>query len=90
MPETFIIYRRIYDQDLRTRMADKYKTVTEHDCDLANEWWEKFKALPPDKLEKAQSIIALNKFKDGDYDCDDEQILDVLSYYRITRNDTET
>lgn len=89
MPETFIIYRRIYDKNLRTRMADKYKTVTEHDCDLANEWWEKFKALPQDKLEKAQAIIALNKFKDGDYECDDEKILEVLSYYRITRNDAE-
>ena len=90
MPETFIIYRRVYDQELRTRMAHKYKTVTEHDCDLANEWWKKFQALPQDKLEKAQAIIALNKFKDGDYDCNDEQILDVLSYYSITRNDTET
>ena len=90
MPETFIIYRRVYDEELRTRLADKYKRKTVHDCDLANEWWEKFKALPQDKLEKAKSIIALNKFKENDYDCDDEQILDVLSYYRITRNETES
>ena len=90
MPETFIIYRRVYDEELRTRLADKYKRKTEHDCDLANEWWKKFKALPQDKLEKAKAIIALNKFKENDYDCDDEQILDVLSYYRITRNETES
>ena len=90
MPETFIIYRRIYDAELRSRLADKYTTVTDHDCDLANEWWVKFKALPADKLKKAQSIIALNKFKDGDFECDDKQILEVLSYYRITRNEAET
>ncbi len=89
MPETFIIYRRIYDADLRARLADRYKTVTEHDCDLANEWWEKFKALSPAKLEKAKKIIALNKFKDGDYKCQDKKVLEVLQYYKITRNDTE-
>src|SRR5699024_7851796 len=68
MPETFIIYRRIYDADLRARLAERYTTVTEHDCDLANEWWEKFNALTPEKLERAKSIIALNKFKDGDFE----------------------
>lgn len=90
MPETFIIYRRIYDADLRARLAERYTTVTEHDCDLANEWWEKFKALTPEKLEEAKSIIALNKFKDGDFECDDKEVLEVLSYYKISRNDTES
>lgn len=89
MPETFIIYRRIYDADLRLRLADRYKTTTEHDCDLANEWWTKFSALPPEKLSAAKAIIALNKFKDGDYQCEDRDILEVLSYYRITRDDVE-
>lgn len=89
MPETFIIYRRIYDADLRNRLADRYTTVTEHDCDLANEWWEKFQALSPTKLEKAKKIIALNKFKDGDFKCGDKKVLEVLKYYQITRNDAE-
>ncbi len=89
MPETFIIYRRIYDKELRERLADRYTTISEHDCDLANEWWIKFTGLTPEKLEIAKSIIALNKFKDGDFNCDDDEILDVLSYYRITRNDAE-
>jgi len=89
MPETFIIYRRIYDADLRNRLADRYTTITKHDCDLTSEWWEKFKALPPDKLETAKAIIALNKFKDGDFACEDKEILDVLSYYRITRDEAE-
>ena len=89
MPETFIIYRRIYDANLRERLADRYTTKTEYDCDLTNEWWEKFSALTPEKLEKAKAIIALNKFKDGDYECQDEDILEVLSYYKISRNQVE-
>ena len=89
MPETFIIYRRIYDADLRARLADKYTTVTKHDCDLANEWWDKFTALSPEQLEAAKSIIAINKFKDGEFECDDEKVLEVLSYYRITRDEAE-
>lgn len=89
MPETFIVYRRVYDADLRERLADRYTGRTTHDCDLANEWWEKFSRLPPEKAEKAKEIIALNKFKDGDFVCNDQDILDILSYYRITRDDTE-
>lgn len=89
MPETFIIYRRIYDADLRARMSHRYTTFTKQDCDLTTEWWSKFSSLSSDKLAKAKAIIALNKFKDGDYECDDEEINSVLSYYKITRYDAE-
>lgn len=89
MPETFIIYRRMYDQNLRTRLAEKYTKHSKNDCNLANEWWEKFSNLPTDKKEKAKSIIALNHFKDGEYECDDAEIEEVLGYYRITRNVAE-
>lgn len=89
MPETFIIYRRIYDADLRARMAHRYTTVTKHDCDLTTEWWLKFSALPEEKLLKAKAIIALNKFKEGDYECNDEEINAVLNYYKITRDNAE-
>ena len=75
MPETFIIYRRIYDADLRSRLANRYTTVTNHDCDLANEWWSKFIALSPEQSQKAKDIIALNKFKE-DYLC----YFDVIEY----------
>lgn len=89
MPETFIIYRRIYDANLRERLADRYTERTAHDCDLANEWWAKFSGLSPEKAVKAKEIIALNKFKDSDFVCNDPDVLDVLSYYRITRDDAE-
>lgn len=86
MPETFIIYRRKYNKNLREKLADKYTTCSDADCDLANEWWQKFCALPDEKLEIVKSIISLNKFSEGDYECADKEILDVLSYYNITKN----
>ena len=78
MPETFIIYRRQYDANLREKLAERYTNHSDKDCDLTNEWWKKFNALSPDKLEKAKEIIALNKFKDGEYQCDDAEIEAVL------------
>lgn len=89
MPETFIIYRGIYDASFRTRFADKYKADIKRECDLTSEWWGKFQALSPAKLEKIKSIISANKFKDGEYLCEDEEINDILAYYKITREDTE-
>ena len=41
MPETFIIYRRIYDEELRLRLAERYTKKTSQDCNLTNEWWDK-------------------------------------------------
>ena len=89
MPETFIIYRRVYDADLRERLADQYTQKNACDCDLANEWWRKFSNLSPEKKEKAKKIIAMNRFKEGDFICEDEDVLDILSYYRIAYNDVE-
>ena len=40
-------------------------------------------------MDRGKSIISLNKFKEGDYDCTDKEILDVLSYYSITRDIAE-
>ena len=85
MPETFIIFRRKYDACLRARLADKYTDYTEEDCDLANEWWNDFCALSPEQKEQAKSIISKNKFGDGEYVCDDLQVLRVLKYYKIKR-----
>lgn len=83
MPEEFIIFRRKYDAEMRERLADRYKSFSENDNDLANEWWNAFSSLSPDKLIIAKSIIANNQFAPGDYECDDQEILNVLSYYVI-------
>lgn len=45
------------ETSLRVRLANRYTTVTKYDCDLTSEWWEKFKALTPEKLFKAKSIL---------------------------------
>ena len=86
MPETFIIYRRKYDAKLRERLAGKYTSHSDDDCDLANEWWQKFQNLTPKRKEKAKKIIALNKFDDENYSCRDKAVLEVLSYYKIKRS----
>lgn len=89
MPETFIIYRRKYDKDLQDKLALRYTDVSDDFCDLANEWRKKFHALSKAKREKAEKIIALNKFKDEDIKTTDKQVLDVLKYYQISRSDAE-
>lgn len=45
------------ETSLRVRLANRYTTVTKYDCDLTSELWEKFKALTPEKLFKAKSIL---------------------------------
>lgn len=64
-------------------MADRYTNYSDEDCDLANEWWNDFCALSEEQRKKAEAIISLNRFDDGDYTCDDPQILHVLEYYKI-------
>lgn len=85
MPETFIIFRRKYDAGLRARLADRYTDYSEDDCNLANEWWHDFCELTPEQKREAKTIIGRNKFGDGEYSCDDPQILRVLEYYKIKR-----
>lgn len=80
MPETFIIYRRKYDQKLRERLADRYKNHSSEDCDLANEWWIKFCSLPAEKLEIAKSIISLKSLKK---EIMNVQIKKFLMYFHI-------
>lgn len=85
MPETFIIYRRKYDKNLREKLADRYTKHSPEDCDLANEWWDKFNQLSSSELEIAKSIIALNKFDDNDFYCNNKKVHEILNYYKIKR-----
>lgn len=87
MPEVFIIYRRKYDEELRTRLADRYKSHYDDESNLVNEWWDKFKALDDKQLQVAKDIIASNRFADEDIeDCGDQFVREVLEYYRIKRD----
>lgn len=85
MPETFIIYRRVYDAELRSRLLDRYPVKSENDCDLANEWWNKFINLDSNRLQIAKGIISKNIFEHDVYDICDKEIKDLLWYYNIKR-----
>ena len=89
MPEPFIIYRRKYDAKLRDKLKNRYNSYSSNDSDLANEWWMKFNSLSSDKLELAKKIIATNDFSNYEKKTTDPEILEVLSYYRITRDIAE-
>lgn len=71
MPETFIIYRFMFKDN------------------LAKEWEDKFWSLPHDKLKIVQEIVAINQFGKLEMTQYDEQVRDVLAYYRITRDEAE-
>ncbi len=84
-PETFLIYRRRYNATFREGLADRYDANIAKASDESQIWWEKFQALSPEQLEFAKEIIAKNKFTDADIQCDDEQIVEVLKFYQISR-----
>ncbi|MBP7509179.1 MAG: hypothetical protein KA807_15305 [Prolixibacteraceae bacterium] len=87
MPEAFIIYRRKYDEELRIRLADRYKSHYDDESNLVNEWWAKFKALDEKQLHVAKGIIASNQFSDEDIEnCRDKLVREVLEYYQIKRD----
>ena len=88
MPEEFILFRSKYDAEFRSRLTlmypDKYKTSSEEGNDLANEWWTVFCKLNPEKLQIAKNIIAMNQFDEQVSDCNDDEILSLLSFYKIS------
>lgn len=87
MPEVFIIYRRKYDEELRTRLADRYKSHYSDENNLVNEWWVKFNALDDKQLQVAKNIIASNRFTNEDIEnCRNKLVREVLEYYQIKRD----
>jgi len=86
MPETFIIYRRKYDKNLRKKLKNKYSEHFEGECDLANEWWKNFKSLDESRLKILKAIVSENNFSDDVCNnVNDPKIIDLLKYYRIKR-----
>lgn len=87
MPEPFIIYRRMFDENLRNKLKDKYVHETQIDCNFANEWWDKFCNLNEKQKIEAKKIIAQNDFNNPFALTKDKTILDILKYYVIKRDD---
>lgn len=76
MPEAMIIYRFHYKEN-----------------GLEPEWWEEFKRVSGISLEKKkqlEDIIGANDFTNIESLTSDDDILKVLHYYTITRNDFES
>ncbi|MGE5474527.1 MAG: hypothetical protein ACM3UU_09935 [Ignavibacteriales bacterium] len=60
------------------------------DNGLTDKWWETFNSLPNDKLQTAKEIIHANDFNDLSLKTTDIDILSLLEYYKITRDDAES
>ena len=56
---------------------------------LTDEWWDSFQNLSEAQLEIVKPIIESNDFSAYENLTDDLEILNVLSYYRIRREDAE-
>lgn len=56
---------------------------------IVDEWWNAFKNLNKDKLSTAKTIIEENDFKDINKLTNDKEILEVLNFYKIKREDAE-
>lgn len=56
---------------------------------LTDEWWKQFKSLSEEQLNIAKPIIESNDFSDYEEHVDDSDILKLLEYYRITREEAE-
>lgn len=76
MPEAMIIYRFYYKEN-----------------GLEPEWWEEFRkvsSMSPTKKQQLEEIIGANDFSNIESLTLDEDILRVLRYYTITRDDFES
>lgn len=56
---------------------------------LTDQWWAAFSALSDEEMDIARSIIEKNVFTDIQDETDNDNVLNVLRYYCITRNDAE-
>ena len=56
---------------------------------LTDEWWRHYSALSETQLAIIKPIIESNDFSDYESHVTDPEILKVLSYYRIKREDAE-
>ena len=52
-------------------------------------WWNCFNNLPKDKLEVAKKIIGTNDFSTYENEIEDEEILNLLEFYKIKREIAE-
>lgn len=57
---------------------------------ITEKWWNCFNSLPKNKLEIAKKIIETNNFSTYENEIEDEEILNLLEFYKIKREIAET
>ena len=57
---------------------------------MTDAWWDAFLSLSPEKMKIIKPIIHENDFSNIHSMTSDKDILNVLEFYTITRNDAET
>ena len=56
---------------------------------MTDEWWNAYTALTEDEKNIINPIIEHNDFHDMESKTDNQNVLSVLRYYTITRDDAE-
>lgn len=56
---------------------------------ITDEWWKQFNSLSDEQLEIAKPIIHSNMFDNYEKTVSDPDVLKLLAYYRIKREDAE-
>lgn len=56
---------------------------------LTDEWWKAFSSLSKEKKTIAKRVIETNDFSNYEEQIEDKEILHVLAFYRIKREDAE-
>lgn len=59
------------------------------DIGITEAWWQKFNSLNEEKLKIAKGLIEKNEFLNIENLTDDKEILEVLYYYTLTRDEIE-
>lgn len=74
MPEAMLIYRDFF----------------EYETELEPEWWHEFNKLSETKRNVLKKIVGANEFSNIETLTSDDDVLSVLRYYTITRDDYES
>jgi len=89
MPETLIVQRYKYDKEKRAAYygtgLTPYDYIDESTGLITSKWWKEFLNLNTQQRALAENIIARNIFTNAAINIDDKQIMHVLKYYQITR-----
>ncbi len=73
MPETYIVYRKIFEKDLG----------------YTDKWFTLFRSLSSEEFEEVRTIIEKNDFKGCFFKTKNPKLLQLLNHYTISRDDVK-